>query len=175
MDCIFRREKSHCSTKRLFWSLSCLSNAIRIPAHTSPWRKANIQIVLGTDSGACNDTVNVQGELRFFAGADTYGVPQSTEMQSFMQEANWHHAQQVRAKRQKIYTQRQDHISPSQILSSVWSSTAHMHPMAPVGGIEKGRWANIAIWDINHPVFWPGTDILHTLVYAKYLWRCAES
>ena len=137
------------------------------PAHVTPWRKAKIPIVLGTDSGACNDSVNVQGELRFFASADGYGVSQSSEIQEFMKEGSWEQAKQVRAKRQNIFAERQNYISPSQILSTVWSHTANMHPKAPIGGIEKGRWANLAAWDIKHPVFWPGTDILHTLVYAN--------
>ena len=137
------------------------------PAHTIPWREANIPIVLGTDSGSCNDTVNVQGELRFFASSDAYGVPQSQEMSDFMQNKNWDTAQNIRSKRQQIFAKRQNHIPPSNLLSSVWSHTANMHPKAKIGGLEVGRWANIAVWDLHHPVFWPGSDIYHTLVYAN--------
>ena len=37
----------------------------------------------------------------------------------------------------------------------------------PCGVIAPGAWAHLLTWDLSHPNFWPGTDVLRTLAYAE--------
>ena len=134
------------------------------PAHTNTWRARNFKILLGTDSGSCNDSINVQSELKFFSSADTYGVTMGESLRKFRNDPTERNAKLVQAERQMIYDMRAPFIDSTNILSSLWNHAADLHPAAPVGIIESGRWANLIIWDTNHPCFWPNTDTLNSMV-----------
>lgn len=66
-----------------------------------------------------------------------------------------------------MYDMRAPFTENPYLLSSIWNHAGDLHPMAPVGSIEIGRWANIVVWDTNHPCFWPNVDTLHTLATAN--------
>lgn len=137
------------------------------PAHTNSWRSRNFKVLLGTDSGSCNDAINIQSELRFFSSADTYGVTMGESLRKFRQDPTLKRARTVQQERQIMYDMRAPFTANPHLLSSIWNHTGDVHPMAPVGSIETGRWANMVIWDTNHPCFWPNVDTLHTLATAN--------
>ena len=62
------------SSLRSLGTLSIRTNAVRISSHTNAWRNRGFDVLLGTDSPSCNDSINVQAELRFFSAADSYAV-----------------------------------------------------------------------------------------------------
>lgn len=137
------------------------------PAHTNSWRSRNFKVLLGTDSGSCNDAINVQSELKFFSSADTYGVTMGESLRKFRQDASLKRARVVQEERQMMYDMRAPFTDSANLLSAVWNHAGDLHPAAPVGSIEEGRWANILVWDTNHPCFWPNLDPLHTLATAN--------
>jgi cytosine/adenosine deaminase-related metal-dependent hydrolase len=137
------------------------------PAHTNAWRNQGFDVLLGTDSPSCNDSINVQAELRLFGAADAYGVTMGETLRKFRQDPILKKARAVKNERQIIYDMRAPFVSPENLLSALWNHPADLHPQAPVGMIEDGRWANLLVWDTNHPCFWPNTDPLQALTMAN--------
>ncbi len=137
------------------------------PAHTNAWRNRGFDILIGTDSPSCNDSINVQAELRFFAAADAYGVTMGDPLRKFRQEPSAKRARAVKEERQVIYDMRAPFVDPTNLLSALWNDAADLHPAAPVGMIEEGRWANLLVWDTNHPCFWPNKAPLQALSMAN--------
>ena len=137
------------------------------PAHTNAWRNQGFDILLGTDSPSCNDSINIQAELRLFGAADAYGVTMGDTLRKFRQDPVLKKARAVQNERQIIYDMRAPFVAPESLLSTLWNHPADLPPQAPVGMIEDGRWANLLVWDTNHPCFWPNTDPLQALTMAN--------
>ena len=135
------------------------------PAHVNSWRTKNLKVVLGTDSGSCNDGINIQSELRFFGAADSYAVTMGDPLRKFRAEGSLKRAKQVQNERQIIFDMRSPYVTPAKLLQSVWSAAGDLHPELPAGAIEIGRLANILIWDPDHPCLWPNWDPLQSLAF----------
>ena len=41
-----------------------------------------------------------------------------------------------------------------------------LHPAFRAGVIEAGALANLCVWDVEHPAFWPGRDPLRALAMS---------
>ena len=59
------------------------------PAAVEDWHASDISIMVGTDCGACNDTMNVQQELRLMASGRGYAVVPSEWAAPFGRKAAW--------------------------------------------------------------------------------------
>ena len=57
------------------------------PAPIDAWLERSIDVVVGTDCGACNDTMNLQQELRLIAGGPGVGVGWSPALDNYL--ARW--------------------------------------------------------------------------------------
>ena len=88
-------------------------------------------------------------------------------LRKFRQDPILKKARAVKNERQIIYDMRAPFVSTENLLSTLWNHPADLHPQAPVGMIEDGRWANLLVWDTNHPCFWPNTDPLQALAMAN--------
>ena len=137
------------------------------PAHTNAWRNRGFDVLLGTDSPSCNDSINIQAELRFFSSADSYAITMGETLRKFRQDPTLKRARAVQDERQIIFDMRAPFVEPTTLLSSLWNDAADLHPQAPVGMIEEGRWANLVVWDTDHPCFWPNKDPLQALTMAN--------
>lgn len=135
------------------------------PAYVNSWRTKNLNIVLGTDSASCNDGINLQSELRFFAAADSYATTMGDSLQKFRKNDSVSNAKRVQAERQIIFDMRSPYVSPEKLLASVWGNAGDLHPQLPVGALEVGRLANILVWDSQHPCLWPNWDPLQSLAF----------
>jgi len=131
------------------------------PAQLSAWLAAGIPVQIGTDAGACNDTMNVQQELRVMAGGGAFGVTQGEPYKRFQKSGTLADAEAVYAQRVQIYDQTP---SMAQMLAMVWQNPARHSPALKMGAIAVGARANLNAWDLSHPAFWPGTDPLRALV-----------
>lgn len=136
------------------------------PAQIQAWREAGISLALGTDAGCCNDTMNVQQELRGLAGGHAFGVVASQAYQTFLDHPGSAHAEAVQAQRQTAYQQSAAYALPAQALESVWGVAGELHPAFKTGRIAAGYRANLMIVDPDHPSLWPGTDPLRSLVLS---------
>lgn len=131
------------------------------PANISPWQKAGIPIQVGTDAGCCNDTMNVQQELRVLAGGRAFGVTQSPLYQAFQNHGSLAHAQAVHHERVSVYEQG---ASLAELLNMVWQVPGQRSKALNMGVIQPGARANLNVWDLKHPSLWPANDPLRSLV-----------
>lgn len=137
------------------------------PAPTRPWRERKLPVLLGTDAASCNDSINLQAELRLFAAGQSYHISESTTHKRFRQSGSLEAAQQVREMRQKLWSQNAPFTVPERLLDTVWKNTNKLHNQANVGLIAEGALANICVWNPDHPALWPNDSILHTLCYSN--------
>lgn len=131
------------------------------PAYTEGWRELGRRIVIGTDTGACNDTMNVQQELRLAAGGPLFGVVRDGAFQDFWQ-GQPDRIDAIAARRRTLLAGAE--WTPSSLLQTVWEAPGTLHPHLRVGAIRPGFRANLLQIDLNHPNLWPATDPLRALV-----------
>jgi 5-methylthioadenosine/S-adenosylhomocysteine deaminase len=134
------------------------------PAQVAHWTEAGIPWLVATDCAASNDTMNVQQELRLVAGLRMTPTTASPEYESFRKTGEVHAADAVNRHRQEDFDRFEQLASPSFLLSRVWSVPGAMHPRLPLGVLEANAWANLVVWDQDHPSLWPCRDPLRSLV-----------
>lgn len=133
------------------------------PAAVQHWQDAGIPWFVATDCAASNDDMSVQKELRYVAGLHLAKTSSSAQLERFMAQPSLATAQATHEHRQHGYAQRAPLATPAALLSRVWSTPGRMHPQLNVGELRVGALANLAVWDLDHPSFWPGTLPLRTL------------
>jgi len=131
------------------------------------WREAGVGIALGTDAGCCNDTMNVQQELRSLASGNAFSVSASEPYQVFLDAPTQKHARAVRAHRQQSYEQSAPNAMPHRLLPAVWNLAGQLHPTLKTGEIRHGMRANLLVVDLDHPSLWPATDPLRSLALSE--------
>jgi 5-methylthioadenosine/S-adenosylhomocysteine deaminase len=130
------------------------------PAYTSGWRVAGFKMAVGTDCGACNDGMNVQQELRLVSGGPMFAVAGGQAYRAFWHGGADRAADVARERSVRLAWSEQQ---PSALLATVWDVPGRLHPKLRVGRIEAGHRANLVVFDLDHPAFWPGSDPLRAL------------
>jgi len=136
------------------------------PAHLPSWIQNNVSFVLGTDCGACNDSMNIQQEIRAMAGSLSFGATQSDAHRRFRSNGSVDEARAVMNERSKQRELAKHILSYDGMLQSVWNIPGELHPQLKVGKIAEGYRANLVVWDPEHPSLWPCLDVLQTLSMA---------
>jgi 5-methylthioadenosine/S-adenosylhomocysteine deaminase len=134
------------------------------PAPERAWLDAGIPLALGTDCGACNDTMDVQRELKLMAWGPSYATSWSPQAEHFLADGTLGSARLLQARRGEQIGQQLVSGTTERLLDAVWSVPGAAHPSFHQGVIEPGSRANLAVWDPHHPALWPGTDFLHAFV-----------
>lgn len=134
------------------------------PAPVGAWRDAGGAVALGTDAGSCNDSLDVQAELRVAALAPAFQLPDAPARRAFSAAPSEATLSALHERRQAIHAAQ---LPPAKLLEMVWSVPGRLHPQLPAGRIEAGALANLAIYDTWHPAMWPGHDPLQALVYGR--------
>jgi 5-methylthioadenosine/S-adenosylhomocysteine deaminase len=137
------------------------------PAPVQAWRSAGVKVALGTDAGCCNDTMNVQQELRSLASGRAFAISESEPYRSFLHSPTREHAKAVRAHRQDSYERTAPQATPDRMLPAVWTTAGHLHPTLKTGEIRTGQRANLLIVDLDHPSLWPACDPLRSLALSE--------
>lgn len=133
----------------------------QFPADVRRWERAGITWVVATDCVASNDSMNVQKELRFASGVPTNALTQSDAYAKFgLGKGN---AQSVEDARGQSDEAVHHFASSSVLLPKVFETAGSTHPKTLAGRVEKGALANLVIWKLSHPSFWPGLEPLSTL------------
>ncbi|MEM1202621.1 MAG: amidohydrolase family protein [Acidobacteriota bacterium] len=136
------------------------------PADPWEWADAGLPFVLGTDVSAGNDSSNVQKEMRAVAELRTAPVASSTPYGRFLDSGDLDSARDVWRDRERRFGVRGAFGDPAALLTRVWSVPGGLHPGFRAGALEPGALANVAVWDVDHPSFWPcfdGRSLLTTL------------
>jgi 5-methylthioadenosine/S-adenosylhomocysteine deaminase len=136
------------------------------PAPILAWRAHDIPIALGTDCAACNDTMSVQRELRVYAGAEAFQVTHGEAMSRYLSGGSLEQARDVWAGRTERFDGSMACVSEADRLASVWGVPGNLHPALPLGEIRVGYRANLLIFDVDHPSFWPRADLLRALSFS---------
>ena len=134
------------------------------PSAVSRWEAAGMRWVVATDCAANNDSMNVQKELRFLAGQRTAGTPWSEEYARFF--AGEGSGFDVWRKRNETHAALHPTSTPDGLLYRVWSGPGTMHPKFHAGLIAVNGLANLLVWDLEHPAFWPPVNPLRNLAMA---------
>jgi cytosine/adenosine deaminase-related metal-dependent hydrolase len=148
--------------------LYCPSSQLQFgfPAPLPLWAKLGLSWTLGTDAGSSNDSMNLQHELRMAAGAASALTTGSLSLARFTESGRVQDAEDAWSQRKERVSRFLPHVSSTALLSRVWHEAGGMHPALQVGNLERGALANLAVWDLDHPAFWPGTDPLRALAFG---------
>ena len=134
------------------------------PNPVQRWRSRGLPVVLGTDAGSCNDTMDPQAELRMMASGPGFGVSHGQALADFVRTPGPESLKALRAARSQALEQRLGNV---ELLASLTSTAGDLHPSMPVGVIEPGRWANLQVVDLSAPSLWPGDDAHQALCYGQ--------
>ncbi len=132
------------------------------PAPVERWRADGFGVAVGTDAGACNDSMNVQQELRPLGTGALYGVTDRAPARA----VGALDADGLAADRQRVWDAHRILAEPEWLLSTITSVPGAFHPKLPLGCIAAGAWANLAVYDLDHPAMWPAPDPLRALAYG---------
>ena len=115
--------------------------------------------------------MNLQKELRAVAELRTTPVSTSAEVTRFLDvetagaDETGATASQLEARVREIARHRESEFeraaeltTPTALLSRVWSIPGDLHPAVAVGVLEAGALANLIVWDLDHPAFWPASS-----------------
>jgi cytosine/adenosine deaminase-related metal-dependent hydrolase len=136
------------------------------PAPVALWSKLGCRWLVATDCASSNDSMNLQKELRHAAGAASALVTGSLGYVRFLERGRVQDAEDVWLRRQEDAAAFAPHVSSERLLARVWHEAGTMHPALKVGSLEAGALANLAVWDTEHPAFWPGDDPLRALAFG---------
>lgn len=126
------------------------------PADAAAWQRVGVPVVLGTDAGACNDGMDVQREMVLLAHGESYAAT-FAESTSAAREAR--RIEDARA--------RAPFVAPEAALGAVWQRADGLGGRWRRGRVRPGYRASLAVWDLDHPAFWPGNDPLRTLAFGS--------
>ena len=143
------------------------------PARADIWAQEGLDYALATDCAASNDSMNVLKEARWLSRRAGELTSASQAYADFLQHD---------------LLQREDETTPSQTegAAACWSERSRLqsafepefaslmrrvstlpgswHPQLTVGTIAVGARADFALWNTEHPAFWPGQaeNLIHS-------------
>jgi 5-methylthioadenosine/S-adenosylhomocysteine deaminase len=127
------------------------------------WLRRGLPVVVGTDAASCNDSMNVQKELKLMAGGSLFATPFGNEYLRFCRTGDVADARAVHQRRDDMIAAAGPLREAPFLLGTVWSAPGALEPRLPVGELRPGALANLAVWNIDHPACWPANDPLRTL------------
>lgn len=132
---------------------SCPSAALifDFPADPLQWELNEIAWAIGTDCVGANDSHNLQKELRLISGMPMQRLGYSSAYANTDTPA-------LAAIRSKLRSYSEQFRCPAKLLERVWTQGS-CHPGIKVGRIEEEALANLVVWDLKHPSFWPAKDL----------------
>ncbi len=130
------------------------------------WSELGMSWAVATDCAASDDSMNLQKELRLAAALPKAGISAMASYREFFKHGGLALAERVQRDRDEAQGRFAQHGNPRSLLERVWDLPGSMHPGFRVGAIEAGSLANLIAWDIDHPSFWPETDLLRALAYS---------
>ncbi len=136
------------------------------PADVAAWRRHGVRVAVGTDAGACNDTMDVAAELRGLASGWAYGLAAGEAVMGLRNGVDPGGAQRVREARAEASAPVETLQDPGVLWKMVTSNPGAIHPAAPTGRVVRGARADLAVWDLDHPALWPATDPLRALAFG---------
>ncbi len=134
------------------------------PAPVDAWLDDGFDVIVGTDAGACNDSMNVQQELRLMAVGSLYEVTAATT--DFRSSGDATTAAALGERRRQAFDATHRRSDPRWLLRTVGEAAGALVPSLGLGRVEVGALANLAAYDLQHPALWPAADPLRAVVFG---------
>jgi hypothetical protein len=135
-------------------------------ARLDRWIEEGIPFFVASDAGNCNDGLNVQKELRAVAGFRTLPCAFDSTMSHFLAGGDAVGALALARIREAGVRARSLLGQPAFLLSTIMEGPGEMHPAFRTGVIAEGALANLAVWNLDHPTFWPATEPMRVLAFG---------
>jgi 5-methylthioadenosine/S-adenosylhomocysteine deaminase len=117
------------------------------PADVGSWTRAGIPWLLGTDCAPCNDSMNLQKELRAVAGFQAHATTFSTHYRRFRATGAAADVRAVADYRAETFAQAAQLQDPARLLGAVWAVPGSLHSRMQCGAVRPGHLANLVVWD----------------------------
>jgi len=124
------------------------------------WVQAGGGFVLGTDTVASNDTLDVQRELALTANLSGFRAAHGPERDRFYRSGDEPSARALEARRRDLV--KSSRLLEPTILSAAWG----VHLPGGPRGVQPGAPANLMVLDPDHPALFPAEDLPRLLVHA---------
>lgn len=134
------------------------------PVRVDHWQRAGARWTVATDCSASNDSFSIRKELRFVAGQRTQSTPYGPAYDAFL--GHRASAEEVWSERLAQYQLFDRQATHEALLHRIWNLAGTLHPGVKAGALHPGYLANVAVWDTDHPAFWPAHTPLSTLAYG---------
>lgn len=135
-------------------------------ARTDLWEKAQVPWTIATDAAAANDGKDLRSELRLMYGAHALHASFSPEAQTFLRDGSTKHAESWWSVRNQ---KRDESPTFSELLDRVFSAPGRLHPKFVAGTLAPGALANLCVWDLKHPSFWPVLESKQSTLKGRML------
>lgn len=126
-----------------------------LPAQIMMWEKAKLEWAIATDCVACNDSMNVQKELRVLSGMPMLSTSFSPEYTQFLASSSAKDLEKVALLRKQKWGESSRFRDSQWLLDKVWKTPGNFKAGLSVGSLTPGSLANLVVWDLGHPAFWP--------------------
>lgn len=133
------------------------------PADPGSFSEAGLPWAVATDCSPSNDSMNLQKELRYVAGQRSMGTTWSSDYRRFLAEGAQRDAESTWSARGEHFARAADQAAPERLLDRVWRIPGEGHPAFRAGVLEERALANLLVWDLEHPAFWPERPGLNAL------------
>jgi len=137
------------------------------PCDYHGWVERGLEVAVGTDCAASNDSNNVQQELRLLAAGSVFGVTRSAAFKAFERTGSIGEAEGAQGVRQAEVARNARIDQASRLTSAVWEVPGRMHSELPTGEILPGAFANLLLIRGDHPNLWPLRDALRALAFSN--------
>jgi 5-methylthioadenosine/S-adenosylhomocysteine deaminase len=136
------------------------------PSRVDAWEAAGLRWLVASDTAASNDALDPRSELRLVLGQAALAGTFSSDYEAFLQHGRAADARAAWLRRGEARTTLHRLFDPAELLGAVTSVPGSAHPRLLAGVIAPGALANLALWDKDHPVFWPALDPVRSLAFA---------
>ena len=91
----------------------------------------------------------------------------SPALETYLATGGLESARALNEARLAVYDRTSGVRTTEQLFAWITSAPGALHPQLRVGQIAPGFWANLVVWDLDHPATWPSPDPIHTLVMTN--------
>lgn len=134
------------------------------PPPVDRWTAHGLRWAVATDGSASFEGASPRAQLSTVAGWRTAPLAWSEAIATWRSHGEGLDAVVSARTQRRLDTQ--DQADPAALLGRVTHGPGHTHPRLPSGTIAAGQLAHLALWDLGHPAFWPGTSTLAALAFG---------
>lgn len=139
--------------------------AFGFPPRLSRWTTRGFRVCLGTDDAPGASGLSLGADLQLGRALPSGATAWTPAYDRFA-------AQGTEAAAQALWHTRSDAVTPTvedtalTWLERLWGGASTLHPEVCVGVLAPGALANVVVWDLRHPAFWPAPEPWEALAWG---------